>query len=174
MFIPIQARRPRGFTLVELLVVIGIIALLISILLPSLNRARQSAKQVPCLSGLRQQATAIQFYANDQKGSLPPSQELTTAWGVSLLKYLGAGDGINGSVDADDRTRDVFRCAEGQLGGNGGGAAALNFYSCHPLLMPNGTLGNYPAGHPYNRAGGPRYRTPYRITRPSGTTRRRC
>lgn len=65
-----SGRHKSGFTLVELLVVIGIIALLVSILLPALNRARQAAESVACLSNLRQSGMAILQYANDNKGWL--------------------------------------------------------------------------------------------------------
>ncbi|QOV90791.1 DUF1559 family PulG-like putative transporter [Humisphaera borealis] len=63
-------RRP-GFTLVELLVVIGIIALLISILLPSLSRAREAGNRTKCLSNLRQLGMAFTMYCNDNKQQYP-------------------------------------------------------------------------------------------------------
>ena len=63
--------RRSGFTLIELLVVVAIIALLISILLPSLARARESARSTVCLANLKQLGNGITLYQYDHKGTLP-------------------------------------------------------------------------------------------------------
>src|SRR5262245_19244357 len=65
-------RTVRAFTLVELLVVIGIIAVLISILLPTISRARQQAASTQCQSNMRQCGLVFFMYANENKGFLPP------------------------------------------------------------------------------------------------------
>lgn len=71
-----------GFTLVELLVVIGIIALLISILLPSLNRARETANRVKCASNLKQIGQAILLYSNENRNAYPRTKYLSGATAV--------------------------------------------------------------------------------------------
>ena len=86
--------RLRAFTLVELLVVIGIIALLISILLPSLSKARESSRTVACLSNVRQILTAFQAYTTDSKGSsyidLTATYPLTEK--LNLIAHVGSTD----------------------------------------------------------------------------------
>jgi prepilin-type N-terminal cleavage/methylation domain-containing protein len=63
--------RRRAFTLVELLVVIGIIAILIGILLPTLSRARESANKTACLSNIRELGNAFRLYAAGNKDAMP-------------------------------------------------------------------------------------------------------
>jgi len=88
-------RRTRGFTLIELLVVVAIIALLLSILLPSLEGARAQARQVVCLSNLHAQGHAAYLYAEDNAGwvgrgimGFNSGYEINI-YATTVLKYLG-------------------------------------------------------------------------------------
>ena len=77
-------RKQAGFTLVELLVVIGIIALLISILLPSLQRVRNQASLIKCAAQMRGIVQSVTMYANDNHGYLPPIRGYSNAATYSL------------------------------------------------------------------------------------------
>jgi len=85
----------RGFTLVELLIVIGIIAVLIAILMPALSAAREHAKRVQCMSNLRQLTAAWLMYANENKGHFCSSEVQQESNPAALsLPYLTFGTSI--------------------------------------------------------------------------------
>lgn len=87
-------RDPHGrgaFTLIELLIVIGIIAVLIALLLPAMRKARRAAQQVACMSNLRQLIIGTHQYVSDYKGYLPADYDNTssaTFWVSALYVYL--------------------------------------------------------------------------------------
>jgi prepilin-type N-terminal cleavage/methylation domain-containing protein/prepilin-type processing-associated H-X9-DG protein len=154
----------RGFTLVELLVVIGIIALLIGILAPTLSRARQSSNNLYCLSNLRQLGVLTNFYANTYKGSLPLAIANTNpnvgqlTWGALLMTQVGVGEGVGTTNTNADEYRQRAILIDKDVYEN---KTALNHYSSHPLLVPNITL-QYPAGHPLAAPG--KFRVPYKLS----------
>ena len=63
----------NGFTLVELLVVIAIIGILVALLLPAINMAREAARRTQCKNNIKQQALACNTYAEANQGAFPPS-----------------------------------------------------------------------------------------------------
>src|ERR1044071_262660 len=84
----LQRQAKRGFTLVELLVVIGIIALLAGLILPALSSARESGRRTRCLSNLHQLALAMLIYTDDNSYYLPPF------FGGTVVTN-GSGNGIH-------------------------------------------------------------------------------
>ena len=80
----VRAHAHYGFTLVELLVVIGIIALLISILMPALNRAREQARAVQCGDHIKQLLNALHMYVSENRQTLPPANP----GGVTLVGWM--------------------------------------------------------------------------------------
>jgi prepilin-type N-terminal cleavage/methylation domain-containing protein/prepilin-type processing-associated H-X9-DG protein len=88
----------RAFTLIELLVVIAIIAILAALLLPTLGRAKDSAKSIQCLNQMRQISLATRLYAEENNDEFPRSQHSAFAnrqlpWERAIVPQLGVTDG---------------------------------------------------------------------------------
>ena len=126
-------RRQDGFTLVELLVVCGIIAVLTAILLPALSRARGSARTLAGLSNQRQIGLAIMMYARQNNDLVPPGYYNrggdSTTWALAIVPYLGGKGYSNNTV-----VRPLPAVLKDPNAGVEGGEV---HYASNPLVIPD-------------------------------------
>jgi prepilin-type N-terminal cleavage/methylation domain-containing protein len=112
--------RRHAFTLVELLVVIGIIAVLIAILMPALSRARAQAQTVQCMSNLRSIGQGLQMYALQNRESLPfgdfldpvggwVPQSATANWSIRVAAALNK-NALGDNFMLSNTSKGVFKC----------------------------------------------------------------
>lgn len=162
--------RARAFTLIELLVVVAIVTLLISILLPALNRARQQGKATVCLSHLRSLGTALQTYLQTNGDRFPgaglghgaPNRE-EGSWVSQMLAEIGRRggerDGAWAGATLRGEVRDVRRCpsdgsphfAEPRNAGGERIWRQTSYASNYYFAVPQAAIATVGKSHAYDR-----------------------
>lgn len=108
--------KKRKFTLVELMIVISIITILMAMLLPTLNKARETARRSTCTNNLKQISFAVHSYAIDYKDWMPQAEHGRSSWIGSTAVYLGASAQFPfyyGWVNTKLSTQKLYQCPSG-------------------------------------------------------------
>ena len=174
-----EFRVATAFTLVELLVVIGIIALLISILLPALNSARRQANATKCLTQLREIGNTFQYYALEYKGYYPPAQlrgesPATYSLGDNTFVFGSTAMGGNGIYWFNFLQKYVSKSKIGNVETSNADAAAAKtksiFWGCPSWegYIDGATGGNNRLQPGYGMNGYPSFRNDYPRAGPAG------
>jgi prepilin-type N-terminal cleavage/methylation domain-containing protein/prepilin-type processing-associated H-X9-DG protein len=132
---PCHARR-RGFTLIEILIVIAIIALLGAILFPVFARVRENGRRISCASNLKQLGTAFQMYTQDYNGRMPGASDAPVGanveggWMFYSVYGVGTTDAVfdpaRGSIFSYVRDANIYKCPSDAVGDRTGNSYAIN------------------------------------------------